>query len=38
MGRNIDLSEKGEVVCPHCGSKEVKQLMSTFMAHTASKT
>ena len=30
--------ERKETVCPGCGSKEVEQLMSAFVAHTASKT
>lgn len=30
--------EAGEVACPDCGSKQVKQLISPFIAHTASKT
>lgn len=30
--------ETGKVACPSCGSKEVKQLISPFIAHTASKT
>ena len=30
--------EGGEIACPGCGSREVRQLMSTFTAHTASKT
>ncbi len=30
--------ERGEMACPSCGSKEVRQLISPFIAHTASKT
>lgn len=30
--------ETKEIICPGCSSKEVRQLMSTFVAHTASKT
>ena len=30
--------EVKEIICPSCSSKEVRQLMSTFVAHTASKT
>lgn len=30
--------DAGEAACPGCSSKEVKQLISTFIAKTASKT
>jgi len=30
--------EKAEVVCPHCGSKRVHQLVSAFSAVTAKKS
>jgi len=30
--------EVKEIICPGCSSKKVRQLMSTFVAHTASKT
>ncbi len=30
--------DRGEVLCPGCGSKKLKQLMSTFVAQTGSKT
>ena len=30
--------ETEEVACPSCGSRQVKQPISTFIAHTASKT
>jgi putative FmdB family regulatory protein len=30
--------EQGGIVCPACGSKKVNQLISSFIAKTASKT
>ena len=30
--------EKGGVACPHCGSKQVQQLVSSFSAVTARKS
>jgi len=30
--------EEGEVLCPHCGSKEVEQRWSTFSAITSKKS
>ncbi|HEY5649574.1 MAG TPA: zinc ribbon domain-containing protein [Nitrospiria bacterium] len=30
--------KQGAVLCPGCGSKKVKQLISPFVAQTASKT
>ena len=30
--------EKDEVVCPHCGSKRVEQLVTTFSAVTSKKS
>ena len=30
--------EEGEVLCPHCGSREVEQRWSTFSAITSKKT
>jgi putative FmdB family regulatory protein len=30
--------DEEELVCPDCGSKEVRQLISTFIAKTDSKT
>lgn len=31
-------SEEGEVLCPHCGSKEVEQCWSAFSAITSRKS
>jgi putative FmdB family regulatory protein len=30
--------EEGEVLCPHCGSREVEQRWSTFSAITSKKS
>jgi putative FmdB family regulatory protein len=30
--------EKGEVTCPHCGSKHVEQLVTAFSAVTSRKS
>lgn len=30
--------ERGEAACPSCGSKQVKQLFSTFIARTTKKS
>ena len=30
--------EEGEVLCPHCGSKEVEQFWSAFSAITSKKS
>ncbi|MBH0206412.1 MAG: zinc ribbon domain-containing protein [Nitrospira sp.] len=30
--------ERGEVVCPACGSKKLQQLFSSFIAHTTKKS
>ncbi|MBI5286035.1 MAG: zinc ribbon domain-containing protein [Deltaproteobacteria bacterium] len=35
---SISEHDKGEVKCPTCGCKNLKQLMSTFHAKTSSKT
>jgi putative FmdB family regulatory protein len=30
--------EKGDIICPECNSKQVKQLISTFVAQTRKKS
>ncbi len=30
--------EEGEIICPHCGSKEVEQPWSAFSAMTSTKS
>ena len=30
--------EKGAATCPHCGSKRLEQLITSFIARTASKS
>jgi len=30
--------EEGEIICPHCGGKEVEQCWSSFTAITSSKS
>ncbi len=34
----VDYEEGGEVLCPHCGSKEIEQCWSTFNAITSKKS
>lgn len=38
--RTLHISErdKGEVACPHCGSKRVGQMVTSFSAVTAKKS
>jgi putative FmdB family regulatory protein len=30
--------ESGEATCPHCGSKDLEQLITSFIARTSSKS
>jgi len=35
---HMDDLDKGEIVCPHCGSKQVKQEVAAFSAVTSKKS
>ena len=36
--RHISVIDKSEIQCPHCGSKNVHQLVSSFSAVTSKKS